>query len=27
PLRGQPKARLNCNPNKAGLTMCGRIIK
>ncbi|KAA6355256.1 MAG: hypothetical protein EZS28_049217 [Streblomastix strix] len=26
-LRGQPKARLNCNPNKAELTMCGRIIK
>ncbi|KAA6382247.1 MAG: hypothetical protein EZS28_022228 [Streblomastix strix] len=27
PLRGQPKARLNCNPNKAKLKMCGRIIK
>ncbi|KAA6354546.1 MAG: hypothetical protein EZS28_049927 [Streblomastix strix] len=26
-LRDQLKARLNCNPNKAELTMCGRIIK
>ncbi|KAA6397775.1 MAG: hypothetical protein EZS28_006701 [Streblomastix strix] len=27
PLRGQSKAHLNCNLNKAKLTMCGRIIK